>query len=240
MGNVYADYLCHMPIFRLRKQLLFPPVELSEPDGILAIGGDLSPERLILAYQSGIFPWYNEGEPILWWSPDPRMVLYPAELKVSKSMAQVLRSGKFRVTLDTAFADVMTACAETNRKGQPGTWINRDMIKAYTQLHERGYAHSVEVWDGDSLVGGLYGVALGKVFSGESMFSKASNASKAGFITLVRWLQQQGFHFIDCQTHTPHLESLGGRLIPRERFLMELQEAQLISSENGRWQLGEI
>lgn len=225
-----------MPVFQLSKQYLFPPVQLSEPDGLLAVGGDLMPERLLLAYQNGIFPWYNDDEPILWWSPNPRMVLYPAEIKVSKSMRQVLRSGRFRVTIDGAFADVIAACAQTDRDGQPSTWIVPDMERAYNQLHELGYAHSVEVWNGKKLVGGLYGVDLGKVFCGESMFSLESNASKTGFITLVKWLQAQGYHFIDCQTYTSHLASLGAREIPREQFLDELGNALADGLTTQRWE----
>ncbi len=224
-----------MPIFQLDEQLWFPPVEYAEEDGLLAVDGDLSPERLLLAYQSGIFPWYNEEDPILWWSPNPRMVLYPSEIKVSKSMVQILRGNKFSITVDTAFNQVITACASTLRDGQPGTWIVPEMIEAYTKLHQMGYAHSVEVWREDRLVGGLYGLALGKVFCGESMFSSESNASKAGFITFVQWLQQQGYHFIDCQTHTPHLESLGARQIPRAQFLQELSVALYSGLEPAKW-----
>ncbi len=224
-----------MPIFQLDEQLWFPPVEYAEADGLLAVDGDLSPERLLLAYQSGIFPWYNEEDPILWWSPNPRMVLYPSELKVSKSMAQILRGNKFSITVDTAFEQVIAACASTLRDGQPGTWIVPEMIEAYTKLHQIGYAHSVEVWRNTRLVGGLYGLGLGKVFCGESMFSLESNASKAGFITLVQWLQQQGYHFIDCQTHTPHLESLGARQIPRAQFLQELSLALHSGLEPAKW-----
>jgi leucyl/phenylalanyl-tRNA--protein transferase len=224
-----------MPIFQLDEQLWFPPVEYAEEDGLLAVDGDLSPERLLLAYHSGIFPWYNEEDPILWWSPNPRMVLYPSELKVSKSMAQMLRGNKFSITVDTAFEQVITACASTLRDGQPGTWIVPEMIEAYTKLHQMGYAHSVEVWRDSRLVGGLYGLALGKVFCGESMFSLESNASKAGFITLVQWLQQKGYHFIDCQTHTPHLESLGARQMPRAQFLQDLSLALHSSLEPAVW-----
>ena len=224
-----------MPIFQLDEQLWFPPVEYAEEDGLLAVDGDLSPERLLLAYQSGIFPWYNEEDPILWWSPNPRMVLYPSEIKVSKSMAQILRGNKFSITVDTVFEQVIAACASTLRDGQPGTWIVPEMIEAYTKLHQMGYAHSVEVWRDNRLVGGLYGLALGKVFCGESMFSLESNASKAGFITLVQWLQQQGYHFIDCQTHTPHLESLGARQIPRAQFLQELSVALYSGLEPAKW-----
>lgn len=224
-----------MPIFQLDEQLWFPPVEYAEADGLLAVDGDLSPERLLLAYQSGIFPWYNEEDPILWWSPNPRMVLYPSELKVSKSMAQVLRGNRFSITVDTAFGQVIAACAGALRDGQPGTWIVPEMIEAYSMLHQMGHAHSVEVWRQGLLVGGLYGLGMGKVFCGESMFSLESNASKAGFITLVQWLQQQGYHFIDCQTHTPHLESLGARQIPREEFLKELALALHPGLEPARW-----
>lgn len=226
-----------MPIFGLNHDLSFPPVHLAEEDGLLAVGGDLSSERLLLAYQSGIFPWYNDDDPILWWSPNPRMVLYPAELKVSKSMLQVLRSRRFTVTFDVAFESVINACASTLRNSEPGTWIVPEMIEAYTQLHRLGIAHSVEVWAEGQLVGGLYGLGMGKVFCGESMFSRQSNASKAGFITLAQWLLSQGYHFIDCQTYTPHLESLGGKLIPREQFLEQLQNALSGGMERGKWQL---
>lgn len=226
-----------MPIYALNDELWFPPIEHSEPDGLLALGGDLSPERLELAYRSGIFPWYNDGEPILWWSPNPRMLLYPSELKVSKSMKQVLRSGKFTVTTDTAFEQVINACSTTHTKGHGETWIVPDMIAAYTQMHHLGHAHSVEVWRDNNLVGGLYGLGMGKVFCGESMFSLESNASKVGFITLVQWLQAQGFKFIDCQVHTPHLESLGAREVPRAHFLDELSKALKADSLPGPWQL---
>jgi leucyl/phenylalanyl-tRNA--protein transferase len=226
-----------MPVFELDDTLWFPPVSLADPDGLLAVGGDLSTERLLLAYRIGIFPWYNPGEPILWWSPNPRMVLYPAALKVSNSMKQVLRSGRFRVTLDTAFSEVINACANTPRNGEYGTWIVPDMIHAYTQLHHLGWAHSVEVWEGDVLMGGLYGIGMGKVFCGESMFSRQANASKAGFITLVQWLVGQGVHFIDCQTHTPHLESLGAKLIPQSEYLVALQAALQDNLPVGKWQL---
>ena len=225
-----------MPVFELDDTLWFPPVSLADPDGLLAVGGDLSTERLLLAYRIGIFPWYNPGEPILWWSPNPRMVLYPAALKVSNSMKQVLRSGRFRVTLDTAFSEVINACANTPRNGEYGTWIVPDMIHAYTQLHHLGWAHSVEVWEGDVLMGGLYGIGMGKVFCGESMFSRQANASKAGFITLVQWLVGQGVHFIDCQTHTPHLESLGAKLIPQSEYLVALQAALQDNLPVGKWQ----
>lgn len=213
----------------------FPEVKKAEPDGLLAIGGDLSAERLLLAYQSGIFPWYADDEPILWWSPNPRMVLYPEELKVSKSMKQVLRQGKFTVTVNKAFGEVIKACANVYREGQWDTWIVPEMVEAYTELHKLGYAHSVEVWSNERLVGGLYGLALGKVFCGESMFSLESNASKTGFITLVQWLQAKGYTLIDCQVHTPHLESLGAREIPREQFLQSLNAALQSGVIAERW-----
>lgn len=226
-----------MPIHYLGNDLWFPEVSNAEPDGLLAIGGDLSPARLVMAYRSGIFPWYTDDEPILWWSPNPRMVLYPGELKVSKSMKQVLRSGKFKVTFDYAFTEVISACAKVYRAGQWDTWIVPEMIEAYTKLYELGYAHSVEVWNGTRLVGGLYGLGFGKVFCGESMFSLECNASKAGFINLVRWLQMQGYHFIDCQVHTTHLESLGAKEIPREKFLNELNLALQAEVPLGKWHL---
>lgn len=203
-------------IFRLDERLIFPKPDLAEPDGLLAIGGDLSTERLLLAYQNGIFPWYSDDTPILWYSPHERFVLFPDELKVSKSMRQVLRSGKLRVTVDTCFNDVITACSTAPREGQDGTWIVPDMISAYNRLHLEGYAHSVEVWQDDKLVGGLYGVHVGDIFCGESMFSRVSNASKTALI----YLCNTGLYkLIDCQVHTGHLESLGARMISREQYM---------------------
>ncbi len=190
---------------------------MREPNGLLAAGGDLSPERLIQAYRHGCFPWFEEGQPILWWSPDPRTVLLPAEVHVSRSLRKVLRQGRFRVTFDRDFAAVIAECAGP-RNYTDGTWITDDMQRAYLALHEQGHAHSVEVWDGDALVGGLYGLAMGRLFFGESMFSRADNASKVGFVTLVEHLQQAGFVLIDCQMPTDHLHSLGARSIPREVF----------------------
>jgi len=203
-------------IFRLDERLIFPKPDLAEPDGLLAVGGDLSTKRLLLAYQNGIFPWYSDDTPILWYSPHERFVLYPDELKISKSMRQVLRSGKLRVTVDTCFNDVITACSTAPREGQDGTWIVPDMIAAYNRLHLEGYAHSVEVWQDDKLVGGLYGVHVGDVFCGESMFSRVSNASKTALI----YLCNTGLYkLIDCQVHTGHLESLGARMISREQYM---------------------
>ncbi len=198
----------------------FPPIEraLDDPNGLLAAGGDLSSARLIDAYSRGIFPWFNEEDPVLWWSPDPRMVLFVDELRVSRSLRKVMRSGAFTVTVDTAFEDVMRGCAEP-RARQGGTWITEDMLQAYANLAETGVAHSVEVWSGSSLVGGLYGVVLGRMFFGESMFSRVSNASKVGLTVLVRQLKKWGFEVIDCQMATSHLASLGAREIRRPEFL---------------------
>jgi leucyl/phenylalanyl-tRNA---protein transferase len=199
----------------------FPDPEQVDSDDVIAIGGDMTPEWLLLAYQKGIFPWYNKehGEPILWWSPNPRMVLFPNELKVSKSMRPLFNQKKFRVTYSQHFEKVMRACMDTPRHGQGGSWINEDMIAAYSELNKRGFAHSVEVWQGDELVGGLYGISWGRVFFGESMFSHVSNASKFGFISFVQILRELGFQLIDCQQETVHLTSLGGRVISRTEFL---------------------
>ena len=204
----------------LTDDLSFPNHELASPEGVLAFGGDLSVERLLLAYKCGIFPWFEVDEPILWWSPDPRFVLFPEELKVSKSMKQVLRNSDFVVTVNTAFAYVIDACSKIKRDGQAGTWITNTMRNAYIELHEMGYATSVEVWQNETLVGGLYGVDLGNgVFCGESMFAKVSNASKVGFITFI---QNTNYKLIDCQVYTSHLESLGAQDIPRDEFLSYL------------------
>lgn len=202
-----------------RNELVFPPLSkaMREPNGLLAAGGDLSPERLIQAYRHGCFPWFEAGQPILWWSPDPRTVLLPAEVHVSRSLRKVLRQDRFRVTFDRDFAAVIAECAGP-RNYTDGTWITDDMQRAYLALHDQGHAHSVEVWDGDALVGGLYGLAMGRLFFGESMFSRADNASKVGFVTLVEHLQQAGFVLIDCQMPTDHLHSLGARSIARETF----------------------
>lgn len=204
----------------LGQKIEFPDVSEASAEGLLAVGGDLSPERLLYAYSNGIFPWFDSTEPILWWSPDPRFVLFPEDLKVSKSMKQILRSNKFKVTINKAFRAVVENCAEVRREGQIGTWITKEMIEAYIALNTLGYAKSVEVWQDKTLVGGLYGVDLGNnVFCGESMFAKVSNASKVGFITFV---QNSNYKLIDCQLHTRHLESLGGKHISREDFLKYL------------------
>lgn len=216
-----------MPVWELEEAIWFPPAEQADEDGLLAVGGDLSAERLLLAYRSGIFPWYNEEDPILWWSPDPRFVLFPEKLRVSKSMKQVLKKGVFDYRCNTAFEEVIRACAAAPREGQPGTWINEDMIAAYVRLHSLGIAQSAESWQDGQLVGGLYGLRLGNIFFGESMFSKVSNASKTAFIRLVWELQMEGVTMIDCQMHTPHLESLGAEAISRDDFLkMVIENAQ--------------
>lgn len=214
-----------MPVFRLTKALLFPPCHYAEPDGLLAIGGDLSPERLLLAYKLGIFPWYSEHTPILWWSPDPRLVLFPHELRISKSLHRVIKKNIFRVTVDQSFRQVIEQCAEVRRGQGEGTWILPEMLDAYCLLHRLGHAHSVESWFDGELVGGLYGVVLGRVFFGESMFTKKTDASKVAFVNLVRMLQQWRFHLIDCQVSTRHLRNFGAREIPRSDFLARLTTA---------------
>ena len=206
-------------MYFLSRELYFPPVDKASPEGIVAIGGDLSPERLMLAYRSGIFPWFEDDEPILWWSPPERMVLFFEELKISKSMRNVLNRGIFTITFNKAFREVIANCRDIKRDGQHGTWITSDMTDAYCRLHEMGFAKSVEVWQDGELVGGLYGIDLGHVFCGESMFCKASNASKVAFIALAKQLQAEGYKLLDCQVHNDHLESLGAREIDREDFL---------------------
>jgi leucyl/phenylalanyl-tRNA---protein transferase len=198
--------------------LFFPNPDYFDTPDIVAVGGDLSPERLLLAYSLGIFPWFNEGEDILWWSPDPRMVLFPDKLVVSKSMRPFFNQNKFQVTYNADFQGVMSNCMNQKREGQDGSWINKDLIKSFTILHQQGHAHSVEVWQEGILVGGLYGMAIGKIFYGESMFANVSNASKFGFISFVKKLKELGFIMIDCQQETRHLTSLGGNLISREAF----------------------
>jgi leucyl/phenylalanyl-tRNA---protein transferase len=211
-----------------------PETALEEPNGLLAAGGDLSPQRLLAAYHSGIFPWYSEGEPILWWSPDPRMVLFPDELTVSRSLGKTLRNSSYEVRFDSAFGRVIRACAQP-RPGQSGTWITSAMRRAYKELHHLGYAHSVETWIDGELAGGLYGVALGRVFFGESMFSRRSNASKIALVALVNRLKQDDFTMIDCQVHTDHLQTLGAKSIPRAAFLRRLAELLHYPSAQGSW-----
>ncbi|WP_306564945.1 leucyl/phenylalanyl-tRNA--protein transferase [Flavobacterium lindanitolerans] len=219
-------------MYFLSKELFFPPVEEANPDGTLAIGGDLSPERLVLAYRSGIFPWFDDDEPILWWSPPERMVLFPDEFKVSKSMRNILNRGIFRVTFNQNFRDVISNCSTISRDGQQGTWISEQMIEAYVKLHEMGIAKSVEVWQDEVLVGGLYGIDLGHVFCGESMFSKISNASKVAFVSLVRKLKEENYKLLDCQVHNSHLESLGAREISREDFMAILKDKYKSKAED--------
>ncbi|MDF2434411.1 MAG: leucyl/phenylalanyl-tRNA---protein transferase [Mucilaginibacter sp.] len=206
-------------IFRLDERNIFPDPALAEDDGLLAVGGDLSVNRLLLAYQSGIFPWYSDDTPILWYSPHERFVLYPEELRVSKSMQKILQSNKFTITINKCFDQVIAACSVVARNGQDGTWITKEMQAAYIHLHAKGYAHSIEVWNQNDLAGGLYGVGVGKVFCGESMFSLESNASKSALIHLCG----MGYKLIDCQMHTNHLESMGARMISREEYMNALR-----------------
>ncbi len=211
-------------MYILNEELFFPPAEYSNENGLLAIGGDLSTERLLLAYRNGIFPWYNEDEPVCWYCPDPRFVLYAGDLKVSKSMRTVINTGLFSFTINKAFNEVIKNCESVYRKDQEGTWISQATIKAYSALHAMGYAHSAEAWHNGELVGGLYGIRMGKVFFGESMFSKQSNASKFAFIKYVQYLQKQNVQLIDCQVYTSHLQTLGARMIDRNFFLKMLKE----------------
>lgn len=211
-----------MPLFALDDELIFPPVHLSMPDGLLAIGGDLSPARLLLAYRNGIFPWYEE-EPILWWSPDPRLVLFPGELRISKSVRPMLKKNVFEFTINKDFSGVISACRQKARPGQDSTWITTEVQAAYIKMHELGHAHSAEVWQDGKLAGGLYGIKMGKVFFGESMFSHVSNASRYAFIRYVQQLQSEGIELIDCQVQTDYLESMGARMMPRSMFIQLLQ-----------------
>jgi leucyl/phenylalanyl-tRNA--protein transferase len=226
-----------MPVFLLSDRLAFPPPHFATPEGLLAVGGDLSQERLLLAYRMGIFPWYAEDEPILWWSPDPRLMLYPEALHVSRTLKKVLRKNVFTVTFDRAFEQVITACARVRLQSNEGTWIVRDIHEAYCRLHLSGYAHSVETWSNGHLVGGLYGVSMGRCFFGESMFSRASNASSVALVALVRFLRRLSFDFIDCQVTTAHLMRFGACEIPRSRFLDELRRALKAPTLRGPWRL---
>jgi leucyl/phenylalanyl-tRNA--protein transferase len=226
-----------MPVYRLSQDLVFPSPHLSSHEGLLAVGGDLSEKRLLLAYSLGIFPWYSDGEPILWWSPEPRLVLYPDELKVSRSLNKVIKKDVFKVTMDRAFEEVISECARVRLENQEGTWIVDDMVSAYCRLHAIGFAHSVEAWRGDRLVGGLYGVSLGKCFFGESMFTRATNASKVALVALVKHLEALCFAFIDCQIATTHLKRFGAREIPRTQYLDELNKALNTPTLRGRWTL---
>ena len=222
-----------MPVYRLDERLLFPPPERGPRRGPIAVGGDLRPERLLLAYSMGIFPW--QGEPLHWHSPDPRMVLLADELVVSRSLRKTMRRGLFRVTVDTAFTEVMVACATVPRPDQDGTWITPAMVESYTELHRRGVAHSVEAWKGRTLVGGLYGLSLGAAFFGESMFATETDASKVAFVALVEQLRRWGLPLVDCQVYTPHLASLGAREWPRRDFLAALHAALDRPTRLGPW-----
>ncbi len=226
-----------MPIFRLVDEPIFPPPDYADPSGLLAVGGDLSCERLLEAYRLGIFPWYSDDQPILWWSPDPRLVLKLDEFKVSRSLRKTLKKDVFKVTLDRAFEEVIRGCASAPREGQRGTWITKEMQQAYIELHGLGYAHSVETWWGEELVGGLYGVSLGKAFFGESMFHRRTDASKVALAVLVETLQSWGFHFIDAQMTTEHLLRLGAANMPRRIFLKRLQSALRHPTKRGKWRI---
>lgn len=224
-----------MPVYLLGKELAFPPPDHADPSGLLAVGGDLSPERLLLAYRLGIFPWYEEGQPILWWSPDPRLILEPHDLHISRRLRQTLEKETFQVTFDRAFSSVIEACAIVRRRGQGGTWITPDMKAAYIRLHRLGYAHSVESWYDGKLAGGVYGVSLGRCFFGESMFFYRRDASKVALATLVERLRAWEFHMIDAQVTTPHLMSLGAKEIPRQLFLSRLEVALSFPTVKGKW-----
>jgi len=223
-----------MPVYYLGEDIVFPPAEHSDPDGILAVGGDLSPERLLEAYSNGIFPWYSSETPIIWWSPDPRFVIYPSEVKISKSMKQVLKRKIFDIKFDTSFREVITECGG-KRKREKGTWITAEMIEAYVVLHKLGFAHSIEAWRDGKLVGGLYGVSLGGMFFGESMFSRVSNASKAAFIVLADNLLRLGFDLIDSQVHTEHMESFGAIEMDRDFFLDLVKKSVRRDTIAGNW-----
>ena len=228
-----------MPFYQLDRRLVFPRPELAEDDGLLAVGGDLSQERLLLAYSQGIFPWYSDPYPILWWSPDPRLLLFTDELKVSRSLSQTLKKEVFSVTMDRAFEEVIRNCAAAPRKDVEGTWITEEMIEAYCALHRSGYAHSVECRREGRLVGGLYGVSLGAAFFGESMFARESNASKVALVSLALRLKKSGFLFIDCQVTTSHMLSMGAREVPRETFMRLLGEALCRPTLRGDWGIDE-
>ncbi|MCK5055326.1 MAG: leucyl/phenylalanyl-tRNA--protein transferase [Candidatus Aminicenantes bacterium] len=223
-----------MPIFLLEEKPVFPPAELADKDGIIAVGGDLSPERLINAYSQGIFPWFSEGDPITWWSPDPRLVLFPGEIHVSHSLRKLSDKNPFKLTCDRAFEQVIEYCSLPRDK-QKETWITREMIDAYTVLYHSGFAHSVEVWQDESLAGGFYGVSLGRCFFGESMFSRVSNASKFAFIKFAEKLFEQGFLLVDCQVPSEHLKRLGAREISRANFLQILQKSLKYETRTGKW-----
>jgi leucyl/phenylalanyl-tRNA--protein transferase len=226
-----------MPVYRLTDEMIFPPPQLADRTGLLAVGGDLCEARLLLAYSLGIFPWYSEDEPILWWSPDPRLVLYPDEIRISKSLEKVIKKKVFDVTFDTAFREVINLCAGSGRRKNEGTWIVSDMVDSYRRLHESGYAHSVEAWKDGAIAGGLYGVSLGRCFFGESMFTLESNASKVAFACLAEYLKNNSFDLIDCQVATGHLKRFGAREIPRSLFLKQLRKSIEAQTVKGKWSI---
>jgi leucyl/phenylalanyl-tRNA--protein transferase len=226
-----------MPVFQLPDEIIFPDPSLAEPEGLLAVGGDLSSKRLLAAYKKGIFPWYSEQEPILWWSPDPRLVLFPDKFKISHSLNQKIKKNVFSVRMDSDFEEVISACAETERRDEEGTWITDEMKEAYIDLHRKGFAHSVECYFEGKLVGGLYGVSLGKAFFGESMFHKMTDASKVALYHLVGKAKEFEFLFIDSQVETEHLISLGAELIPRIEYLKLLKEAMKFRTNKGKWRI---
>lgn len=224
-----------MPVFLLSEKIAFPAPCLAREDGLLAVGGDLSQERLILAYTLGIFPWFSDKEPIMWWSPDPRLVLYPARIKVSKTLKKIIKKGLFHTTMDTAFEQVITSCAQIRIQKSENTWIVEDMIDAYCKLHRSGFAHSVEAWHDGRLAGGLYGVSLGGCFFGESMFTRISNASNVALVALAEHLEGLSFDMIDCQIATEHLFRFGAEMIPGDHFLKKLEKSLDTPTRTGRW-----
>jgi leucyl/phenylalanyl-tRNA---protein transferase len=224
-----------VPVFLLSDAIDFPPPDLASKEGLLAAGGDLSRKRLLLAYRMGIFPWFSDGDPILWWSPDPRLVLYPNEIKISKTLTKILKKNTFSITMDVAFNEVINQCAQARLQKDQGTWIVKDMIDAYCKLHRSGFAHSVEVWREGELAGGLYGVSLGKCFFGESMFTRVSNASNVGLVKLSEYLDELLFDLIDCQVTTEHLIRFGAKEIPRTLFLNQLKVSLSASTLKGKW-----
>jgi len=226
-----------MPVYQLTDKLIFPPAELAEKDGLLAIGGDLSPERLLLAYSNGIFPWYSQGDPVLWWSPSPRLIIFPDEFKIPRRLARLVRQKKFTATADKDFRQVIEACATIGDRQQKGTWITDDMIEAYCLLHEMGFAHSVECWLNEELAGGIYGISLGGIFFGESMFSRLPNSSKIALVALVEKLLTWDFDLIDCQMKTGHLLQFGAREIPGQEFQKLLAKSLSRPTRIGKWEL---
>jgi leucyl/phenylalanyl-tRNA---protein transferase len=228
-----------MPVFLLSDKFIFPSAELAGNDGLLAVGGDLKQKRLLLAYQMGIFPWFSDGDPILWWSPDPRLVLYPPEIKISRSLQRLIRKQAFQITMDTAFERVVRECVSVRIENDEDTWITEEMIDAYCRLHASGYAHSVEVWSDGRIAGGLYGVSLGRCFFGESMFTRIANGSKVALVALTRYLTGLSFTMIDCQVTSDHLLRFGAREIPRQDFLEQLKGALDFPTIRGRWAMDE-